>query len=374
MLILKRGLKGLGLWMPRFRDTGISPRYWVLPPGPRNSITDVEGVRVGHVTLIRGEGRLVPGRGPVRTGVTVVIPHRGNVFAEKVPAAAYVVNGFTKAVGLVQVEELGVLETPIALTNTLNVGLVADGLIEYSIRENPGIGVSTTTVNPVVLECNDGFLNDIQGRHVKQHHVLEAIERASEVVEEGSVGAGTGVRSFGFKSGIGTASRIIDTGVGRFVLGVLVQSNFGRRGDLIVAGVPVGRLLSEGVDTGGKGSISIVIATDAPLTPRQLRRIARRVQIGLARVGGYTSHGSGEVVVAFSTGYTIPHGGGDRVRVELLPDEELNPFFRGVAEVVEEAVLNSMFMSKTMVGRDGNTVPGIPVDEVVELVKRCGAV
>lgn len=374
MLILKRGLKGLGLWMPRFRDTGISPRYWVLPPGPRNSITDVEGVRVGHVTLIRGEGRLVPGRGPVRTGVTVVIPHRGNVFAEKVPAAAYVVNGFTKAVGLVQVEELGVLETPIALTNTLNVGLVADGLIEYSIRENPGIGVSTTTVNPVVLECNDGFLNDIQGRHVKQHHVLEAIERASEVVEEGSVGAGTGVRSFGFKSGIGTASRIIDTGVGRFVLGVLVQSNFGRRGDLIVAGVPVGRLLSEGVDTGGKGSISIVIATDAPLTPRQLRRIARRVQIGLARVGGYTSHGSGEVVVAFSTGYTIPHGGGGRVRVELLPDEELNPFFRGVAEVVEEAVLNSMFMSKTMVGRDGNTVPGIPVDEVVELVKRCGAV
>ena len=360
--------------MPRFRDTGISPRYWVLPPGPRNSITDVKDVRVGHVTLIRGEGRLVPGRGPVRTGVTVVIPHRGNVFAEKVPAAAYVVNGFTKAVGLVQVEELGVLETPIALTNTLNVGLVADGLIEYSIRENPGIGVSTTTVNPVVLECNDGFLNDIQGRHVKQHHVLEAIERASEVVEEGSVGAGTGVRSFGFKSGIGTASRIIDTGVGRFVLGVLVQSNFGRRGDLIVAGVPVGRLLSEGVDTGGKGSISIVIATDAPLTPRQLRRIARRVQIGLARVGGYTSHGSGEVVVAFSTGYTIPHGGGGRVRVELLPDEELNPFFRGVAEVVEEAVLNSMFMSKTMVGRDGNTVPGIPVDEVVELVKRCGAV
>ncbi|RLG76893.1 MAG: S58 family peptidase [Thermoprotei archaeon] len=351
---------------------GIVPRYWSLNPGPRNSIADVRGVRVGHVTLVKGGGKLVPGKGPVRTGVTVVVPHEGNVFVEKVPAAVHVINGFTKAGGLVQVEELGVLETPIALTNTLNVGLVADGLIEYSIRENPSIGVTTTTVNPVVLECNDGFLNDIQGRHVKQHHVLEALESASEDFEEGSVGAGTGVRSFGFKSGIGTSSRIVETPVGRFTLGVLVQSNFGRKGDLIVAGVPVGRYLKEGVEQSEKGSINIVIATDASLSYRQLKRLARRAGVGLARVGGYSSHGSGEVVVAFSTRCRVRHGAKQLIRAELLPDEYLNPFFKAVAEAVEEAVLNSIFQSRTMVGRDGNTVPGIPIDRVVEFVKRYG--
>jgi len=362
--------------MPRLRDLGIIPQYWSYKPGPRNSITDVKGVTVGHVTLVRGEGKLIPGRGPVRTGVTVVLPHKGNVFREKVPAATYVINGFTKAIGLIQIDELGFLESPVALTNTLNVGLVADGLIEYIIHENPDIGITTTSVNPVVLECNDGFLNDIQGRHVKQHHVLEAIEKASNEVTEGSVGAGTGLRSFGFKSGIGTASRIVETFAGSFTIGVLVQSNFGLRENLVIAGVPIGKLLSsknnrsESTSTSNQGSINVVIATDAPLTPRQLKRLAKRAHIGIARVGGFTDHGSGEVVVAFSTNYHILHDTRKLLKIEVLPDTELNSLFKAVAEATEEAILNSLFQSRTMIGRDNHVVPGIPVKEVVEIIKK----
>ncbi len=354
--------------MPRVRDV-VEIGYWTLEPGPRNSITDVKGVRVGHATLIEGRGPLVPGKGPVRTGVTVVLPHGGNLYKEKVVAAVHVINGFTKAVGLVQVEELGVAESPIALTNTLNVGLVADGLVEYSIRVNPEIGITAPTVNPLVLECNDGYLNDIQGRHVKQHHVLEAIAKASESFEEGSAGAGTGTVAFGFKGGIGTSSRIAKTSLGSFTLGVLVQSNFGRMEDLIVGGVPVGMYLRGSGPSGTSGSINVVVATDAPLTPRQLRRIARRVQSGLARVGGYAYHGSGEVVVAFTTAYRIKHGAAELAHLASLPDEALNEFFKGVIEATEEAVLNSMFNSTTMEGRDGHVVRQIPVERVVELVK-----
>ena len=357
--------------MPRLRDLGVIPRYWSYNPGPRNSITDVEDVVVGHVTLVKGEGKLIPGKGPVRTGVTVVLPHRGNIFREKVPATTHVINGFTKAIGLIQVDELGFLESPIALTNTLNVGIVADGLIEYLIHENPDIGITTTSVNPVVLECNDSFLNDIQGRHVKQHHVLEAIERASTEVSEGSVGGGTGLRSFGFKSGIGTASRIVKTSIGSFTIGVLVQSNFGLRENLVIAGVPVGKLLGGNrTDTSDQGSINIVIATNAPLTPRQLKRIAKRTHIGIARVGGLTSHGSGEVVIAFSTNYHILHDAHKLLKMEVLPDIELNPLFKAVVEATEEAILNSLFQSHTMIGRDNHVVPGIPVKEVVEIIKK----
>ncbi len=355
--------------MPRVREV-LEIDYWRLKTGPRNSITDVRGVRVGHVTLVEGRGPLVPGKGPVRTGLTVVLPHEGSLYREKVLAAAHVINGFTKALGLVQIEELGTIESPIALTNTLNVGLVADGLVEYSVRANPEIGVTAPTVNPVVLECNDGYLNDIQGRHVRQHHVLEAIERASERFEEGSVGAGTGTVAFGFKGGVGTSSRVVETPFGSFTLGVLVQSNFGRREDLLVGGVPVGKYLA-GLDPGAaSGSVNVVVATDAPLTPRQLKRIARRVQSGLVRVGGYTYHGSGEVVVAFSTAHRVGHGAAELVHLASLPDEALNEFFRGVVEATEEAVLNSMFESTTMEGRDGRVVHQIPVERVVGLVRR----
>ena len=357
---------------PRVRDL-LELGTWAFRPGPRNSIADVEGVRVGHVTLYEGSGPLVPGRGPVRTGVTVVVPHGGNVYREKVPAAVAVFNGFTKAVGLVQVEELGVLETPVALTNTLNVGLVADGLVEYSIGVAPEIGVTAPTVNPVVLECNDGYLNDIQGRHVKQHHVLEAVRRAGEDFEEGSVGAGTGTVAFGFKGGIGTSSRVVEVPSGRYVVGVLVQANFGRAEDLLIGGVPVGRLLrgASPVRTGGGGSVNVVIATDAPLTSRQLRRLARRAQVGLARVGGYTYHGSGEVALAFSTAYRVTYGG--VARVEALPEVELNSLFKAVAEAVEEAVLNSMFSARTVEGRDGRVVHQIPVEEVLEVLREYGS-
>jgi D-aminopeptidase len=357
--------------VPRVREV-LELSTWTLRPGPRNSIADVEGVRVGHVTLYEGSGPLVPGRGPVRTGVTVVLPHGGNVYREKVPAAAVVFNGFTKAVGLVQVEELGVLETPIALTNTLNVGLVADGLVEHSIRVAPEIGVTAPTVNPVVLECNDGYLNDIQGRHVRQHHVLEAIARASEDFEEGSVGAGTGTVAFGFKGGVGTSSRVVETPYGRYVVGVLVQTNFGRAEDLLIGGVPVGRLLRSAspVRPGGGGSVNVVIATNAPLTSRQLRRLARRAQVGLARVGGYVYHGSGEVALAFSTAYRVTYS--SAAKVEVLPDTELNAFFRAVAEAVEEAVLDSMFTARTVEGRDGRVVQRIPVEEVLGILRRYG--
>lgn len=357
--------------MPRLRDLGVIPRYWSYNPGPRNSISDVKGVVVGHVTPVKGEGKLIPGKGPIRTGVTVVLPHRGNVFREKVPAAIYVINGFTKAIGLIQVDELGFLESPIALTNTLNVGLVADGLIEYLIHENPDIGITTTSANPVVLECNDSFLNDIQGRHVKQHHVLEAVEKASNEVSEGSVGAGTGLRSFGFKSGIGTASRIVKTSTGSFIVGVLVQSNFGLRENLVITGVPIGKLLSSNsISTSDQGSINIVIATNAPLTPRQLKRLAKRAHIGIARVGGFTGHGSGEVVVAFSTNYHILHDAHKLLEIEVLPDVELDSLFKAVVEATEEAILNSLFQSHTMIGRDNHVVPGIPVKEVVEIIKK----
>lgn len=354
--------------LPRFREA-LELGYWRLRPGSRNSIADVGGVRVGHATLIHGKGPLVPGRGPVRTGVTVVVPHEGNLYKEKVVAAVHVINGFTKAVGLIQVDELGVLETPIALTNTLNVGLVADGLVEYSIRLNPEIGVTAPTVNPLVLECNDGYLNDIQGRHVKQQHVLEAIEKAGEDFEEGSVGAGTGTLAFGFKGGIGTSSRVASTSLGSYTVGVLVQSNFGKTEDLTIGGVPVGRYLNPRGPGSSQGSINIVVATDAPLTPRQLKRVAKRVQLGLARVGGYTYHGSGEVALAFTTANRVRHGARELVSLESLPDEELNEVFRGVVEATEEAVLNSMFNSTTMDGRDGRTVFQIPVEKVVELFK-----
>ena len=228
---------------PRARDLGII--IGELSPGPQNSITDVEGVLVGHCTLIKGRGKLIPGKGPIRTGVTVILPHKGNLFKEKVRAACYVINGFGKPIGLIQLNELGIIETPIALTNTLNVGLVTDALIEYMLEQNEDIGVTTGSVNPVVLECNDSYLNDIRGRHVKKEHVFEAIRKASANVEEGCVGAGTGMCSFDWKSGIGTSSRKIPNRYGGYCVGVLVLSNFGRMENLRINGVPVGKELAK---------------------------------------------------------------------------------------------------------------------------------
>ncbi|HMM43863.1 MAG TPA: P1 family peptidase, partial [Thermomicrobiales bacterium] len=284
---------------PRARDIGL--RIGQLPTGPNNTITDVAGVRVGQTTLIEGDGPLRPGRGPVRTGVTVVLPHPGNLYRDKVPAAIHVINGFGKCMGQEQVDELGTLESPIALTGTMNVGLVTDAIVAWSIRENPDIGIDAATVNPVVGECSDAWLNDMQGRHVREEHVFQAIESAAAgPVEEGAVGAGAGMTAFGYKGGIGASSRVTPSHLGGWTVGVLVLANYGRRDQLRIDGVPVGQMLATAEDVPERGSIMMIVATDAPLLDRGLRRLARRAGIGLARTGSIAGNGSGGYVIAFS--------------------------------------------------------------------------
>ena len=355
--------------MPRLRDLGVSPGR--LPTGPLNAVTDVPGVQVGHVTLIAGEGPLRPGSGPVRTGVTAILPHGDNLFQDKVSAAVHTINGYGKACGFPQVQELGVLETPILLTNTLNVGLVADAVITAMLRQNPAIGITTSTVNPVVGETNDGYLNDIQGRHVHPAHVWDCLAQASGgPVREGCVGAGTGTICYGVKGGIGSASRRVPDG---FTLGTLVQTNFGGAWDLMMLGVPVGQLLAQAEPPGGPGSVMVVLATDAPLSARQLGRVAHRAAFGLARTGSYGSHGSGDFVIAFSTTRRRSHTPAEAVEtVQRIPDEHraLDHLFLATVEAVEEAVLNSLVAAETMTGRDGHTVPALPLDRVADLLKR----
>jgi len=351
---------------PRARELGFVSGG--LAPGSLNAITDVAGVRVGHTTLIDDQG-------PARTGVTVVLPHGGDLFQHKVPGAVHTINGFGKPFGFEQVRELGVLESPIALTNTLNVGLVADALVQHAIRQGEETGHPVRSVNVVVGETNDGYLNDIQGRHVRAEHVWAAIESATGgPVAEGCVGAGTGTVCFGCKGGIGTASRVLPAEQGGFCVGVLVQSNFGRFQDLTIRGVPVGRLLQQPeVLSPGAGSIMVVLATDAPLASRQLGRLCRRVPAGLARVGSVLSHGSGDFAIAFSTARRVEHAPAALTTTGvLLADERLamSGLFPVVIESVEEAVLNSLCAAKATVGRDGHRVEALPVDEVAALLSR----
>lgn len=364
-------LKG---WRPRVREVGI--KIGVLQTGRNNAITDVEGVRVGHTTLIQGHGRLEPGKGPVRTGVTAVLPHPGNLFRKKVQANVFVLNGFGKSVGLMQIWELGTLETPILLTNTLNVGLVMDALTEYMLEQNGDIGVTTGTVNPVVAECNDGYLNDIRGRHVRREHVFEAIRNAKDgEVEEGTVGAGTGMSAFDFKGGIGTSSRVLSEDEGGYTVGVLVLSNCGSREGLRIDGVPVGLELRGFLGEGDRsaGSIITVAATDAPLDARQLGRLAKRAVHGIARTGSYTPHGSGDVIFAFSTRNRIPHYPQTAILPgEVLSETAINLLFRAVVEATEEAIINSMFKARTMVGRDDHVLFEIPIEKVVNTMQKYG--
>jgi D-aminopeptidase len=368
---------------PRARDLGIIAGE--LPTGPLNAISDVAGLLVGHATIWWGAGPLRPGHGPARTGVTIIRPHPGNLFRSKVPAAFHVINGFGKSIGGDQIRELGTIETPIALTSTLNVGRVADALVTHAIAENPDIGIETSTVNPVVGECNDGVLNDIQGRHVHAEHVLAALAAASAgPVAEGAVGAGTGMTAYGFKAGIGTSSRRIPDDLGGWTVGVLALANFGRPGQLVIAGVPVGRALAaaDAVSLQEQGSIVVVVATDAPLLDRGLGRLARRVVLGLARTGATGGHGSGDIVIAFSTypAVRIPHEPAGRILpLEVLADDDRGPrsgsidaIFQAVVEATEEAVLNSLFRAETVVGRDGNTAEALPLDRVVGLLRASG--
>ena len=353
----------------RARDLGIP--FGVMKPGPNNGITDVAGVAVGQVTIIEGDS--------VRTGVTAILPHGGNLFQEKVPAAIYIGNGFGKLAGYTQVEELGNLETPIVLTNTLSVPTAADALIDHALSypENGDV----RSVNPVVGETNDGALNDIRGRHVTKAHVLEAIRKAStDKVAEGAVGAGTGTRCFGFKGGIGTASRKLPESLGGFTVGVLVQTNFG--GVLQIAGVPVGKALDryylrESLEENADGSCMMVIATDAPLSSRNLKRLAKRAMLGLARTGGIASNGSGDYVIAFSTAkeLRIPYSGeGLLQKKEVVKNEAMSPLFLGAIEAIEEAILNSLFAAETMTGRDGAKAEALPKEKVLEILRTYRAI
>ncbi|HEX8069414.1 MAG TPA: P1 family peptidase [Pyrinomonadaceae bacterium] len=361
---------------PRARDLGL--KVGVLTPGPLDAITDVAGVRVGHTTLVRGAD--------VRTGVTAVLPHGGNLFREKVPGAVFVGNGFGKLAGATQVAELGEIETPILLTSTLSVPRVADAVLDYMLQL-PG-NEDVRSVNPLVAETNDGALNDIRGRHVTSADVLAAIKGArGGAVEEGAVGAGTGTVAFGFKGGIGTASRKLPPALGGYTVGVLVQTNFG--GVLTMNGAPVGRDLGryylkeelERASTGptkADGSIIIVLATDAPLDARNLRRMAARAMFGLARTGAAGSNGSGDYAIAFSTAPEVRINTRPAAQlyaprdVKLLANDAMSPLFLAVVEATEEAIYNSLLRATTTTG-NGRTVEALPVEQTVTILRKYGA-
>jgi len=325
------------------------PHIGRLAAGPRNSITDVAGVRVGHCTLDAG---------PVQTGVTVVMPHGGNLFTHRLPAAVAVINGFGKSAGLVQLEELGELESPIALSNTFAVGTLLTAQVRHTLRENPECGRSLSTVNALVLECNDAYLNDQQALAIEEQHYLQALQALSPEVAQGAVGAGRGMSSFGLKGGIGTASRCVSIGAAgnAFTVGALVLSNFGRLPELVIDGDPVGRRLadSEAPDhRPEKGSIIMILATDAPLDARQLKRLATRAGAGLARTGSVYGHGSGDIALAFSTAQQI-EASAECVQLTLLADHLLDPLFHAAADSVEQAILHALFAAETVRGRDGH--------------------
>ena len=349
----------------RVRDYGITPG--ILSPGQNNAITDVADVKVGHVTLKEGDS--------VRTGVTAIIPHSGNVFREKVPAAIHVGNGFGKLAGVTQVRELGNIETPVLLTNTLSVPAATEALVKYTL-EQPG-NEEVRSVNPVVGETNDGWLNDIRGMHVEKQHVFEALQNAeSGRVQEGNVGAGTGTICFGFKAGIGTSSRVLPESKGGYKVGVLVQSNFG--GVLQIDGAPVGvemdrYYMNDKLNDTADGSCMIVVATDAPLLARNLERLAKRAMLGLAKTGGISSNGSGDYIIAFSTNekVRVPYESNENLHdVKLLRNNAMSPMFMAVIEATEEAILNSLFSAESMKGRNGHVVNELPKEKTIEILKK----
>ncbi len=363
----------------RCRDYGL--RLGVLDPGPKNTIADVGEVRVGHVSLASGEGKLVPGKGPVRTGVTVIVPHRGNVWRDRPKAMWETINGCGELTSAVTMREFGTLESPIALTNTMCVGNAAMGLIEAILEANPQAGIEEDTLVPTVSECDDSYLNDSRGLHVKPGHVRDALTVATDDVRLGAVGAGTGMTCCQYKGGIGSASRRLTATEGGWTVGVLVLSNFGWREHLVIGGVPVGRELiaAERAKTaappGGGGSIVTVVATDAPLSSRQLGRIARHTFLGLARLGSFSSNGSGDISLAFSTSSRVPYDAPEAPLDETrVHDAKLNPVFLATVEATEEAIVDSLFTATTVVGRDGNTSPELPAAAVVEILDRYGRI
>lgn len=332
----------------RIEDYGIS--IGEFPKGKLNKITDIKGIRVGHCTIDTEDNK---------TGVTVILPMEENIFTNKLVAASYVLNGFGKTLGLVQIDELGSLESIIALTNTLNVGLVHDAVVGYMIEQCNKDNVKLESINPVVCECNDSYLNNIQLRAVKKEHVYKAIENACSDFDEGDIGAGKGMSCHQLKGGIGSASRIITLGDETFTIGVLVLSNYGRLQDLVIDGEKIGRRISEKINSensADKGSIISIIATDLPLSSRQLGRVCKRAGVGLARLGSYIGHGSGEIMIAFSTANVLKYHPEKEINnVKIMDESKLDLAFRAVAECEEEAVLNSMITSGKVIGRNGKT-------------------
>jgi D-aminopeptidase len=367
---------------PRVRELNIIPG--LLPPGPLNSITDVAGVRVGHVTLIEGDGPLVPGKGPVRTGVTAILPHDGDILAESVTGVVYTLNGVGEVTGAAEANELGSISGPIMLTNTMNVPRVADAVYDWALAHDSRMGVCHDELEPLVAECSDWYLNDIRGRHVRAEHVLAAIENASGgLPAEGAVGAGTGMSALGFKGGIGTASRILRDGAETFTVGCLALCNFGIREQLRINGVPVGQALLdwrqenrlEAMNPAAMGSSCvIVLATDLPASARQLKRLAVRAGVGLSRTGSLYGHHSGDFVIAFSTAQRHPD-----YEVAVVPVRRhgenppgVDQWFQAAAEATEEAILNAIFKAATMVGRDDHISYGLPLEETVAIMRQHG--
>lgn len=366
---------------PRVREAGL--KIGILPVGALNSITDVAGVKVGNVTIMRGEN--------IRTGVTAIVQHGGNLFQEKVPGAVFVGNGFGKLAGSTQVNELGEIETPILLTSTLSVPRTADFLLDYMLGLSGNENVQS--INPLVAETNDGFLNDIRGRHITKEDVFAAIKNAqNQTVEEGSIGAGTGTIAFGWKGGIGTSSRKLPASLGSYTVGVLVQTNFG--GVLSIDGAPVGielgkYFLKDTLEKENKtssknktdlndtadGSIIIVIATDAPIDARQLKRMAARSMSGLARTGSAMTNGSGDYAIAFSTAPDVRVKAGENLRsIKLLSNDAMSPLFLAVIEATEEAIYNSMFRAVTVKGKENRTVEALPIDETLKILRKYGKI
>lgn len=362
---------------PRARDIGIS---FFGDPGKLNAITDVKGVEVGHATIISGKGKNVVGKGPVRTGVTAIFP-RGKKFSP-VYANWYSLNGNGEMTGTTWVTESGFLETPIMITNTNSVGVVRDAVLKWFVDHNWYGNEEWWYTYPVVAETYDGFLNDIYGFHVKEEHVLEAIRDAKPgPVAEGNVGGGTGMLTLGFKGGIGTSSRVIKINGEKFVVGVLVQSNFGSKKNLTISGVPVGLKLADTLSRiynappsnrrkEGDGSIIVIVATDAPLLPHQLKRIAHRIPIGIGNVGGRGSNGSGDIFLAFSTANTNAFNRDRTTSVRTLSNDLITPLFEATVQAVEESIVNAMIAAETMDGIHGNTAYAIPHDRLIEILKK----
>jgi len=360
---------------PRARDLGVP---FDGKPGPLNSITDVKGIEIGHTTLISGEGKLQVGVGPVRTGVTAIIPRGKQSANDPVFAGWFSLNGNGEMTGTTWIEESGFLEGPIMITNTHSVGVVRDATIAWRVKRGPPDSSGYWWSLPIVAETYDGFLNDTNGFHVKANHVFEALDGAKPgAVAEGNVGGGTGMMCYGFKGGIGTSSRKLDQNAGGYTVGVLVQANFGRRNQLRIAGVPVGTEITDGTPTSklgeprdDVGSIIIVVATDAPLLSHQLKRLARRAALGVARTGSSSGNGSGDIFLAFSTANPDANKPTGTVQLSMLPNERMNPLFEATVQATEEAIINALVAAETMVGIDGHKVFALPHDRLKQVLKK----